>query len=611
MISVLPILVVLMAVPGSGKEPFAGPRDTLIGYLLQHAPSHPDEDAAVLFKELIRRAEAVYLDGGSESAAAALGATLMDPSFAKLVGTEAYDTLRYYLAAALMREGATGEARRHLLNLIGQQETSQFRFPAFRKLTDLTLRSGQFDETLQAIVDLRLNLTEDERDEIAYLKGKALIRLGALPEATAALAAVSHSSRFRAQAIYLQGLVALSADDLGLATERFCSLVRQPGRGKYTFFVSEQGSQVIEQAWLALARLRHDQGEHARAVDTYQRISPDSPSFAEARYESAWSLYALKRFSEARLLLEDLLGRIDRFPDRPAAQVLLGYSLLGDCRFDEAAALFDGLERNLTGLVRAANAVSATGELGNELSGSVPNTPDERQALSLTASTHELLGRFSRITLEFARIASGIPENPVALPWRGTQHGLRAEISRARHLQTLMVSLRSQMPEGLQATAQLQELDQLEAQVRGAVDRATQAEERCTRMNLSNAWLDNGGVLTAEAPQAYLNEEHRELPMLSDRALALAQRARTVTAMVRGARGRRTVDAFQEWLRLASLGRIDASIGQKQVLEAEVQGLALGRFVPSQLLELARTGQIDESFEYWPDDGEEWPDEHR
>ena len=51
MISVLPILVVLMAVPGSGKEPFAGPRDTLIGYLLQHAPSHPDEDAAVLFKE--------------------------------------------------------------------------------------------------------------------------------------------------------------------------------------------------------------------------------------------------------------------------------------------------------------------------------------------------------------------------------------------------------------------------------------------------------------------------------------------------------------------------------------------------------------------------------
>jgi tetratricopeptide (TPR) repeat protein len=510
-----------------------------------------------------------------------------------------------------LKEGATGEARRNLLQLIGQKGSIPFRFPAFRKLIDLTLRSSQFDETLTAFMDMGRVHTDNERDEIAYLKGKALMQLGAQNEAASALESISRSSRFRAQAIYLQGLLALSIDDLELAVDKFCRLVRQPGRGKYTFFVSEQADRVIEQAWLALARLRHDQGEHARAVDTYLRIAPGSPSYPESRYECAWSLYALKRFPEARRLLEDLLNRFERFPDRPVAQVLLGYSLLGDCRFDEAASLFEGLERVLMGLARTASAGIVTGDFSDELSGYLPVAPDERQALALAASTTETLGRLSRMASEFSRIGSGMPEKPIVAPWRETQQGLRTELSRARHIQALIVSLRSQLPEGLQTTAQTQELDQLESEVRTARDQAEKAEMRLSRLNLFQPWLDKSGVLAADAPRAYLGEEQNELQKLSERALALEQRASAVAKKVREGRSRRILVKVQEWLRLAALGRIDASIGQKQILEAEVQSLALGRFVPSQLRELARQGRLDESFEYWPDEGEEWPDETR
>jgi hypothetical protein len=54
---------------------------------------------------------------------------------------------------------------------------------------------------------------------------------------------------------------------------------------------------------------------------------------------------------------------------------------------------------------------------------------------------------------------------------------------------------------------------------------------------------------------------------------------------------------------------IDAVIGQKQALETEVQNLAQGRYPLSLFRELAEAGFVDESMEYWPYDGEVWPDE--
>ena len=71
----------------------------------------------------------------------------------------------------------------------------------------------------------------------------------------------------------------------------------------------------------------------------------------------------------------------------------------------------------------------------------------------------------------------------------------------------------------------------------------------------------------------------------------------------------RAAARVKTWARLASIGKIDAVIGQKQALETEVQNLAQGRYPLSLFKELAEAGFVDESMEYWPYDGEVWPDE--
>src|SRR5690606_3364079 len=74
--------------------------------------------------------------------------------------------------------------------------------------------------------------------------------------------------------------------------------------------------QIVELAWLALARIHHDEGNVDDAVRAYRRIGRDSPYFPEAMYETAWTLMAAQQYEQAVQAL-DLLLVYD--PDAPIA----------------------------------------------------------------------------------------------------------------------------------------------------------------------------------------------------------------------------------------------------------------------------------------------------
>jgi hypothetical protein len=58
------------------------------------------------------------------------------------------------------------------------------------------------------------------------------------------------------------------------------------------------------------------------------------------------------------------------------------------------------------------------------------------------------------------------------------------------------------------------------------------------------------------------------------------------------------------------LGKVDSVIGEKRLLEIEVEDLAQGRF-PAELYErLVEEGQIGDDEEYWPREEEYWKDEY-
>jgi hypothetical protein len=63
-------------------------------------------------------------------------------------------------------------------------------------------------------------------------------------------------------------------------------------------------------------------------------------------------------------------------------------------------------------------------------------------------------------------------------------------------------------------------------------------------------------------------------------------------------------------LRSAGIGRIDAVMGSKRRIEGQIESLAAGRF-PAELRDpLLSQGLLADDEEYWPFQGEDWPDEY-
>jgi hypothetical protein len=62
-------------------------------------------------------------------------------------------------------------------------------------------------------------------------------------------------------------------------------------------------------------------------------------------------------------------------------------------------------------------------------------------------------------------------------------------------------------------------------------------------------------------------------------------------------------------LRRSRIGRVDAVMGAKRKIELEVESLSAGRF-PAELRDTLRTQTLlRDDEEYWPFEGDDWPDE--
>ncbi len=161
-------------------------------------------------------------------------------------------------------------------------------------------------------------ISVDERElELRYSYGRWLYFRGEHDEALGLLDSVSPldvpmsgggiGAQWRVRAAYMGATVALAKGDIDDALIRFGGLTKSRPKG-------ERDKRIVELAWMALARIHHDHAETDLAVASYRRISRDSPFFAEAMYETAWTLLAAGSHERALQAL-DLLLVYD--PDSP------------------------------------------------------------------------------------------------------------------------------------------------------------------------------------------------------------------------------------------------------------------------------------------------------
>jgi hypothetical protein len=72
----------------------------------------------------------------------------------------------------------------------------------------------------------------------------------------------------------------------------------------------------------------------------------------------------------------------------------------------------------------------------------------------------------------------------------------------------------------------------------------------------------------------------------------------------------RLVLRLSRLLRRARLGRIESVLGRKRALEVEVEALAVGILPKAALDSLEAARFLNDSEEYWPFEGDDWPDEY-
>jgi hypothetical protein len=95
-------------------------------------------------------------------------------------------------------------------------------------------------------------------------------------------------------------------------------------------------------------------------------------------------------------------------------------------------------------------------------------------------------------------------------------------------------------------------------------------------------------------------------------AAAQVARARLVearTALAKDAVNRLKL-RLSRLLRRARLGRIESVLGRKRALELEVEALAAGVLPQAALDSLEAPRYLKDSEEYWPFEGDDWPDEY-
>jgi len=133
--------------------------------------------------------------------------------------------------------------------------------------------------------------------------------------------------------------------------------------------------------------------------------------------------------------------------------------------------------------------------------------------------------------------------------------------------------------------------------------------------------LESEGAVSVNAAEEEGLSSGTDLPDLlrADSTQATALQARvtaarkdlseTESALARDALHRLDL-RLSRLLRRARLGRIESVLGRKRALEVEVEAIRLGYLPQDAVDSLDAARYLEDNEEYWPFEGDDWPDEY-
>lgn len=592
-------------------------------------------------KRRLDQAEAAQNAGRHQEAVQLLADVVEDPRFSTFAGLELGLAARAKLAESYGALRTFEPARAYHRSIIDTPSAwtgvATYGRRSTQRLVEIALdrsAGGQNATVLEAglgdVSKVPTSAPADVRAEIDYLRGRLEEAKGHADLAYAAYERVPETSRHWSQAMYLRGLIEVDRGRYKQSEELFCKVADPLRQSKTPPVVADSRFYAVRDlARLALGRVAHEGYRFDDARYYYYLVPQDSNRLAEALYESATSRYEKKDYQQARELLDELNAMKSgstphhhRYEDE--AQVLDAYVDLGRCDFEAADAK---LKKFLAEYDPVRNALRRTVSSDAAALALVDKarTPSDRQQLS---AEERKLAELLLVDPAFAEIARArrtldeedatrrnadaelgmlaaalqkpdslrpVPKEGELLPLSGTPDAtMRLELA---GLERALADLEGSGAKNAEAAGMRKELEALRARMGAPRFRADVASETAAPQTGKGlrAYVDQERVLVKRLGTE-IEPLRREL---GDAELALAK-----DALVR------LDERLTRLLRRARLARIESVLGRKRALEVEIEAIQ-GGFLPRDAVDaLGPERYLEENEEYWPFEGDDWPDEY-
>lgn len=579
----------------------------------------------------LARAEEAQRRGDHQEAVHQLADVVEEPQFQRYAAVELGMAARAKLAESYAALRAFDVARAYHRALIetpaAWQGVATYGRRSTQRLVEIALdrsSGGQnvrvLAEGLADVAKVPSSAPADVRAEIDYLQGR-LEEARAKPDlAFAAYARVPETSRHWSQAMYLRGLIEVERGNYKQSEELFCKVADPLRQSKTPPVVADARFYAVRDlARLALGRVAHEQSRFDDSRYYYYLVPQDSNRLAEALYEAATSRYEKKDYDGARDLLAELraLGKHHRYEDE--AQILDAYVDLGRCEFESAdrklkaflaeydpvrAALRQTLESDARALALASRARSESSRaelsVGDRklaelllVDPAFAEISRARRTLDQEdASRRAALGELAVIAaaLEKPDALRPVPKDGELLPLAGA-----ADARLKDELAGLERALADLQASGADVVAMQKELTALRARAKPLQD---------TPKSEAPPTLEGKGL------RAYIANERRVVSRLGGE-LEPVRRELTAAELTLAKDALRRLDLrMTRLLRRARLARIESVLGRKRALEVEIEAIA-GGYLPRDAVDaLGPQRYLEENEEYWPFEGDDWPDEY-
>lgn len=570
----------------------------------------------------VAEAESMVSAGRLDEAIATLTAVVEHPGFASNEASTEGRAALYLLGSALATAGIHDTARAYLRRSIAKSWGPQ-RPRSVRRLVEIALERRAYDAGLQDVATVPTNAPPETLAEISYLRGRARQASGDVDGALAEYARVPQTSRFWSQANYLSGLIEVDRGKMREGEALFCKVADPKRQDKSVpVFADERFFAVRDLARLALGRVAHEQLRHDDARYYYYLVPRDSDRLAEALYEAATTRYEKKDYTGARDLLDELFSLKSHHRYEDEARILDAYIDLALCRFPSAdkklnAFLTDyepvrNAARRLAENERGTRALLAAARTGADASGtdatSAAVTVDQLRAVAALVRVDPAYGEIAKKHAVLDRETSGLR---LAL---GTINDMQKSLASPQGVRAA-VAESAPADKAAEARAALdglrRQIDELEqARAPGVAPLKTELAALEGRYQASSSAVSTsdraGGG--ADVPDLLRNDAAAGAAMSRQLDDVRAELASAETVLAKDALHRLDL-RLSRLLRRARLGRIESVLGKKRALEIEIEAINAGYLPKDAIDSLDAARYLRDDEEYWPFEGDDWPDE--